>query len=173
MIEDAVGMGERAASLRRAFDRAFAERPQKAVVTLEDLLAVRIATDAYAIRLTEINGLFANRKVVPLPSPSPELLGVVGFRGGIVPVYDLRALLGYPRAAAPRWLVLASRPDALGLAFDQFEGHLRLPREHIAPADLRDSAPPHVREVARAPDLVRPIVSIASVVEAIKRRVRP
>lgn len=62
MIEDAVGMGERAASLRRAFDRAFAERPQKAVVTLEDLLAVRIATDAYAVRLTEINGLFANRK---------------------------------------------------------------------------------------------------------------
>jgi len=33
----------------------------------------------------------------------PELLGIMGFRGAMVPVYDLRALCGYAAGAAPRW----------------------------------------------------------------------
>jgi purine-binding chemotaxis protein CheW len=79
------------------------------------------------VRLDELGGLFVDRPITPLPSPVPQLLGVAGFRGAVVPVYDLAALLGHRRAGSPRWMVLTSGADAVALAFDSVAGHLRAP----------------------------------------------
>ena len=48
--------------LRRAFDRSFAEAPGGApeADALESLLAIRVGGDPYALRLSEIAGLFAD-----------------------------------------------------------------------------------------------------------------
>jgi purine-binding chemotaxis protein CheW len=88
---------------------------------LEGLLAIRVGADPYALRLSEIVGLHADVKIVPVPSPVAQLLGIVGLRGMMAPVYDLAALLGYPPAASPRWMVLAGASQSMGLAFDAFE----------------------------------------------------
>jgi hypothetical protein len=89
-----------AAALRREFDQSFAQPPATELARVENFLAVRIGGDAYAMRVAEIAGLYADKRIVPLPSPLPSLLGTVGFRGQIAPVYDLAMLFGYP--ARPR-----------------------------------------------------------------------
>ena len=62
-------------------------------------------------------------------------------------------------------VVLAARPVAL--AFDGFEGHLRLPRQAAAAGSAQ--AHRHVREVLHAGEAgVRPLVSLESVLEAIR-----
>jgi purine-binding chemotaxis protein CheW len=166
------GIAGRAAELRLAFDRSFAEAPRAEPVRLEDLLAFRVAGDPYAVRLADTRGLFADRKIVRLPSPARELLGVAGFRGAVVPVYDLRALLGYPAAEAPRWLFLAAHASAVGLAFDRFDGQLRVPSAAIVAGAPGEALRPHVREVLRAHDLTRSILDVFSVLEAVKTRSR-
>jgi hypothetical protein len=60
MSEAALGIGERAAALRHAFDRSFAEPLRLGTEVVEDLLAIRIGTTAYAVRLAEVAGLFAD-----------------------------------------------------------------------------------------------------------------
>lgn len=176
MTTDDDRLDGKAAELRRAFDRSFAELPGEQVVRFEDLLAIRVASQPFAIRLRDVGGLFADKKITSLPSPVTELVGVAGFRGGVVPVYDLRALLGYALGEPSRWLLLVateeqshapSRPIAL--AFDGFDGHLRVLPDAIA-AEPAGERPGYVREVVRVGDLTRPIVHVASMFEAITRR---
>jgi purine-binding chemotaxis protein CheW len=163
-----------AASLRREFDRSFAAAPMTEIARVENFLAVRIGGDAYALRVTEIGGIYADRRIVPLSTPLPELLGLAGFRGQIVPVYDLSALLGYPARAAPRWLVLAQWRKAVALAFDAFEAQLMVSPERIVAAfnvEGMSNVRPHVRGAVQTDTAVRPIVHLPSVLDDIQKRV--
>ncbi len=164
---------ERLEELRRSFDQSFAEAPPTGTRDLVDLLAVRIAGDRFAFRLEDVAALVVGRRILALPSPSPEFLGVVGFRGLIVPVYSLRRLLGYPWGEAPRWAILTATEDRVGLAFDDYEGYLRIPGTLVAPPDRLDVMPPHIRDVAHPADATRAVVSVASALTSIKRRACP
>jgi hypothetical protein len=93
----------RAAELRAVFDHGFAAPPPPLAPPQLDLLAIRCADHGFALRLSEVVAVYTERKIVPVPSPVPELLGLVGVRGLVAPVYDLRSLLGYGTGAAPRW----------------------------------------------------------------------
>ncbi len=163
---------ERSTELRRAFDRAFAEAPVTRATELDDLLDIRVGLDPYAIRLDQVTGVFADKPVTPLPGSFPELLGIAGFRGAIVPVYDLRTLLGYARGGSQRWLILTAGETRIALAFDQFEGHTRVARTAIAAEGGAETQRHHVREVVRTADFVRPIVHLPSILEAIRKRAR-
>ena len=161
-----------ARALREAFDRSFAVAVQPASEAFEDLLAIRVAGEPYAIRSAQIAGLSADRKVVGLPSPVPELLGIVGFRGSLSPVYDLAALLGYPPGGAGRWILLAGKIEPVGLAFGELVGHVRTSGREVVGQDEAQAPRRHAQGLIRVGDAFHPVINLASVVEAIKQRVR-
>ena len=168
--------GLSAAALRRAFDLSFAEAPTAGAEPLESLLALRVGGAPYAIRLSEIAGVHADRTVVPVPTPMPDLLGVAGIRGAIVPVYDLGALLGHPRSTRPRWMLLAASPALVGLAFESLEAHVRMPRRSIEGASDVGGAGKGGGEIGRTRGavevggLLRPLIHVGSILEGITRR---
>ena len=159
----------RVAELREAFDRSFAQAPSTEATPVEHLLAIRIGADPYALRMSEVAGLFADKKVTPLPSAVSELVGIAGFRGAVLPVYDLGMLLGCPRTGAPRWLVVTA-VTPVALAFDAFDGYVGVRSAAIVPASSANARDRHVREAAQFVDLVRPLISLASVLEWIRNR---
>jgi len=167
----------RAAGLRRAFDPSFAEPPRAGTGAVEALLTLRVGGDAYAVKLADITGLVADRKVVSLPSAAPEFLGIAGLRGGTVPVWSLGALLGYGTTRQmPRWLILVgddATRQAVGLAFEQLDGHLTVPRAALSgsPAAAADAASrAHVDQTVRVADAQRGVLSISSITEVIRQR---
>jgi purine-binding chemotaxis protein CheW len=171
MSDDGVPIADRAARLRDAFDRSFAE-PRAADARLgEDLLAIRIAAEPHALRLSEIAGVFADRRITPLPGGFPALLGIAGFRGAIVPVYDLPALLGHRPGAALRWLAMAAAAP-VAFAFAVLDGHLRVAPDAIIGHDDGEHQRRHVRFFARTAGLVRPIIHLPSVLDAIRGQLR-
>jgi purine-binding chemotaxis protein CheW len=167
-------MAGSAAALRRLFDAGFAAAAASKSERLEDLLAIRLGSDPYALRLSEIAGLHAGVKIVAVPSPSTQLLGIVGLRGTMVPIYDLAALLGYPPAARPRWIVLARTSQPVGFAFETFESHLQVSETSLANGQDEGvnagAAGQHSSETVRAAGALRPIIRMASVVELIGDR---
>jgi len=170
MSASASGIAERAAELRVAFDRGFAEPAGVGRAVREALLSVRVDTQPFAIRLSEISGLFADKKVTPVPGSHVALLGIAGFRGAIVPVYDLRILLGHTAAsstATPRWLVIAAAAP-VALAFEAFEGQLRVSQDAILPQPSRPEFRGYAREFLRTENFVGPIMHLPSVLDAIK-----
>ncbi|MBW8828358.1 MAG: chemotaxis protein CheW [Burkholderiales bacterium] len=163
-----LGISQKALELRLAFDRAFAEPAQTSSAALDNFLAIRIVADPHVVRLSDISSLLPLKKVTLLPSPLPALLGITGFRGAVIPIFDLRVLLGYPASEPPRWTAIAADMP-VGLAFDAFDGHLRSPREASVQPISSELTRPHVREVLRCDDVPRPVVSVFSVLETIRQ----
>lgn len=160
------------AELRSVFDQTRAAPFSSGVAEqTEDLLAIRVSRDAYAIKVSEISGLASSRKIVAFPSPIPELLGVAGIRGALVPVYSLAMLLGYNTdTERTRWLALCGIEDPIALAFDDFEGYVRVPLTQLYAAGQKDAVRIHVQQLVRAADMVRAVVSIPLISETIQRR---
>ncbi|HWD58451.1 MAG TPA: chemotaxis protein CheW [Stellaceae bacterium] len=161
---------DRAAALRDAFDRSFAEPLPPDPPPFADLLAIRIGTEPYALRLCEIAGLFADRKITPIASRVPALLGIVGHHGAIVPVYDLHVLLEHRAVDATRWLATAA-DTPVAFAFAAQEGQLRCRPDAIVPHQSDGPARRHAREFIRIADLVRPIVDLGAVIAELRRQV--
>lgn len=161
--------------LRRDFDATFVRPNSSEIVETERIIIVGLAGDPYAIRMAQIRELHADHRIIPLPSSIPQLLGVASFRGQIAPVYDLTALLNYPRREAPRWLVLARADQSLALAFDSFQVQLSvLPHEMVLSEDSPrgEAIRPHLRGALVAQGAPNcPILHLPSVLEDIKQRV--
>ncbi len=156
----------RAETLRLSFDRSFAEPVCFDTPSRRDLIAIRSGTETCAIQLSEISGLFVDKKVTYVPGNMSALLGIAGFRRAIVPVYNLTTLLGHDSADIPRWLVtLAKAPIAL--AFDSFEGHLRIDTCAQDSQSGDGSGRQFVREIVRTQDGVRSILDLDAVLNAI------
>lgn len=140
----------RADELRDAFDRGFAAAPAIDKAAALELLRIELAGAPHAIALSDIAGIQVDPKITTLPTTASELIGVMAVRGAIVPVYDLRALLGLSTARAARWVVLAK---GLAFAFDAFVGHIAI-----------DEIP--VAGVIEHAGQMHPIIDLAAVIAA-------
>jgi purine-binding chemotaxis protein CheW len=169
MTEERSSLADRAREFRQTFDRSFAEPVRDDAVAIEDLLTFRLPSGSHALRLAEAGGVFAGRAVTKLPGSDAELLGISGFRGTLVPVYDLHALLGAPSVEQPRWLVTA-KAAPLAFAFETFEGHLRVPADSIVARPADHAARPYVRRFVAVQQTVHPLVHLQALVDAIVGR---
>ena len=154
--------------LRRSFDLSFADPLVEAAEPTDDFLAIRAGAEGVAVRLAEVAGIYVDRSIVALPGPLPELLGIVAIRGSVRPVYDFGALLGQGPGGAGRWLLLTGTTDVIALACSAFDGHVRSPRREVA----REKGSHTVRAHVRVGDGAWPIINLASLVEAVRQRVR-
>ena len=165
----------RAVQLRENFDRSFALPPSLASPEFEDLLMIRVAGDRYAIRLLDIAEIVTGRKIVAVPSATPDLLGLAGIRGGIVPVFGLSSILGYsPDSEPPRWMILCGSEEPIALAFSDFEGYLRLPKSELHADENFSATSEHmnyVTQVASTSDGVRSVISLTLIMATIRNRI--
>jgi chemotaxis signal transduction protein len=136
-------------------------------------LAIRIGTEPYALCLSDIAALHPDRRITKLPSSISALRGIAGFRGAILPVYDLGVLLGHPPAEAVRWLALAAS-EPVAFAFAVVDRHLRVARDAIIPNETGERPHRFVREFARMPEgVAHPVVDLPSIIEAVKQLIAP
>jgi chemotaxis signal transduction protein len=165
MIESASSVSERLVELRRDFDRSFVAAPRAKESAEHELLAIRIGNERYALRLSDIAGLFVDKKIVRVPGGGRALLGMAGFRGALVPVYGLRSLLGIAAAGAPRWLVIAATAP-VGFSFEGFEGQLRVAAAAVTPQQAQDKTN-FTQDLVRAEGMLRPVIRLSAVFDAI------
>lgn len=164
----ATGLSARAAELRRAFDSAFAEPAHTDAAVTHELLAIEAGGQAYAIRLSEMTGLFAGKKITRVPGSAAGVLGVAGFRGALVPVYDLGAVLGEAGAGdTPRWLLIAQAAP-IAFAFDALRAQLRVRQDDIAPHAASARAQCYAPEVVRTEGFMGPLLHLSLLLETIK-----
>jgi chemotaxis signal transduction protein len=159
----------RLGELRRAFDRSFAAPPPCGAAETKSLIVIRVAGETLVLRADDIAGIARRKRLVPLPSRTPELLGLAGIRGALVPVFNLAALLALaPCGGEPGWFALAMREAPIALAFDEFEGQVDVERTCLYD-DQTAPARPHVRQLVRIGSLVRPVIEVPSILEAIRK----
>jgi len=166
MTQSVARVAGRAAELRREFDRSFAVALSAEPTVMQDLLAVRLGGQCFALRLSEIAGLFADKKITRVPGANTALLGIAGFRGVIAPVYDLQSLLGLFGGKAARWLVIAAAAP-VAFALEAFDGRFRVSSAAITPRE-GDAQRGFTKSFVLAGGVLRPVVELSHVLDAIK-----
>ena len=162
--------------LRRDFDASFAAPVSSQSERYDTFLAIRVGAKRYGLRLAEIAGLYVDLRIVALPSPAAQLLGIVGMRGTMAPIYDLAALLGLPLASGPRWIVLARGPQAVGFAFEAFDSQLKVLAASLAEGDSQLAAGDgqkvvsgqHLHGAVQAAGTLLPIIHLPSILLTLK-----
>lgn len=172
MSSDPESASGRVEELRRVFDASFAAPPPSSREEFEDLLYFRVRGDAYALRVRQITAVALSGRVVPFPSRTPELLGIAGHRGALVPVYSLVGLLGYePGRETPRWLALLGDTEPLALALGELEGFRRVARGDL---QLPGREPgKHVSQFVRSGPDIRAVLDVVSISARIRNDAAP
>jgi chemotaxis signal transduction protein len=158
---------DRVLEMRRAFDRTFAEPHLTAEAVHEDLLRVRVGADSYALRVADIAGVLVDQTVVAVASDVRAWLGISAQRGQIVAVYDLAALLGTSARDSARWLAILSASPDVALAFESFEGHLRVPKTDIVSTEA-DGKQAHVTHLVRTAERALPLLGCEALLGTIE-----
>ncbi|HEY3255828.1 MAG TPA: chemotaxis protein CheW [Polyangiaceae bacterium] len=158
-------------ALRQDFDQSFARAAGGAQPSQLDFLSVRVAGDPYAIRLSEVQSLHADRKLVAAPSLLPELLGVSGFRSILTPVYDLAHLLGYAPQPMARWLAVVQSAAPIAFAFGDFDSHLRVSLDRVSAPEAAGGGAA-VGGAVQDAGRTLPLLHLPSLVEAIAQRIK-
>jgi chemotaxis signal transduction protein len=158
------------ARLRSDFDRLFAEAPREREAAGENLLAIRLGGDPYALRLSEIAHLSPLRPLASMPHAPAAFLGLAGLRGELLPVWSLAALLGYPfQGSEARWLVVCAGAARWSAAFDGFDGYLQADRAQLSPASGQGPAAGFADEVFNHHGLLRPVLSLPRALPIIQK----
>jgi chemotaxis signal transduction protein len=166
-MPSAEALNARLIELRRAFDRAFSEPVAERVAETLDVLDIRVGREHFALRMSEIAALEADRTITAVPSDHPALLGIAGVRGSVVAVFDLAVLLDLPRLDASRWLVLA-KGAPLALAFSEFSGQRSLNPDALARAKADHAG--RVRELIRQDGAAVPLIHVPGLVADLEKR---
>lgn len=154
------------ARLKREFDEAFA-KPPATRATHESFLGLGLRGDPYALRIGQIEGIVAERRIVPLPTAVSAFAGLMAHRGVLVPVYDLGMLLGYAAASTLPWIATVRASETLvGFGFDRFDGHYRVVAAEPTPGDRSSSG--HLSFVPGLP-AGRPVIDSHSLLDSVLR----
>jgi chemotaxis signal transduction protein len=147
---------------------AASQRPEQPLAN--KFLAIRIADQPCALRLAEVSGLVADKKIVRAPSREPALRGVAGFRGLLLPVYDLQALCGFRPLVTSRWIAIASATP-IAFAFERFERLIGNEAENelrpLAAHEMGGGA----QHVLRTPNFCGPVLDLQFFIEARARAI--
>lgn len=116
--------------------------PRGGVQTVADTAAVtwvvtfRLAGQEFAVPVGDVIEVVRMVAVTPLPDGVPWVVGVLNYRGRVVPVVDARVRLGLPRRAPgldTPILIVAAGDRAAGLVVDSALEVLALPDGALAP----------------------------------------
>ncbi len=126
---------ERRREILEARARAVAAAREEARADAVPLLVFGVGGERYAVAVEEVSQVLEAKGLAPLPGAPGWLLGAVIARSRIVPVLDLRHLLGLQGGGMSdlaRIVVVEEAGDAFGIAVETLEGRMEVPRAALA-----------------------------------------
>jgi purine-binding chemotaxis protein CheW len=124
---------------------------------------VRVSDEDYALPVGGVLEVAEVGEIASVPGATAAVLGVRNLRGQVLPVVDLAAVLGLPRADTPARIVVAEADGrTAGLAVDGVAGVEQLPEA----SEEVDS--PHLVGAALADGALIGVVDLGSVLDAVQ-----
>ena len=116
--------------------RAISGSREAARAESEPVLAFTVGGERYAVAVEAVSQVLEARGLQPLVASPPWLLGAMVARTRVVPVLDLRQLLGLAGGGMTdlgKVIVVEHEGEAFGIAAEALEGRLDVPRAGLAP----------------------------------------
>ncbi|MEN6341860.1 MAG: chemotaxis protein CheW [Methanospirillum sp.] len=104
------------------------------------LIECRLGPERYGLRLEAVREIAHLDRFAPLPCTPPHVAGMTNLRGTVLPVLDLRPVMGLSPAPPPAEsviVVVSWGSDACGLLFDRADGVRTLDKTDLLPPPSR------------------------------------
>jgi purine-binding chemotaxis protein CheW len=135
------------------FASSSTEKDTAALATI-DVLLLRFADELYGVPSASVREVVRYRAYTPVPGAPPSLPGILSQRGTILPVVELRPLLGLevaPLTRAARLVVVAHQDIGMALSVEAVLDLAELPADTLEPlpAALDPARARFLRGIAR------------------------
>jgi purine-binding chemotaxis protein CheW len=107
----------------------------EAVGTMQ-LVGFRLAGELYGIEITKVREIILITEITRIPQTPHYVKGLINLRSTVIPVIDLRALVGLPEPEITdenRIMVVRAGGRLMGIIVDAVSEVLRIKHEQIAP----------------------------------------
>ena len=101
-----------------------------------ELMVFWVADELYAVDIDEIQEIMKVPEITAVPRVDSSVLGIISLRGTVVPLLDLRRVLGldvHDLTRQARILVIKAGGDPIGLVVDRASNVVRIHEESIEP----------------------------------------
>ena len=136
-LVDAAEAGEqRRESILRARAEALSTARAEAAQISLTVMAFRLSGARYGVPFTQLDQIVECQNLCPLHGAPRAVLGALAVRAGIVPVLDLRVVLGLgggPLADLRFVLVVSTGTERFGVAVEETDGALGLQARELRP----------------------------------------
>ncbi len=115
--------------------RALAESRHEERRETLSVLAFRVGGERYAVPIDAVDHVLESRGLCPLPGAPRYVLGALVSRSRVVPVLDLRQVLGLEGGGMSdltRVVVVEAAEEYFGLAAEEVDGRQELPRVELS-----------------------------------------
>lgn len=148
-------------------------QPDFAGQTDQNVLLIRLADEIYALPSSHVREVGRYRTFTPVPGAPPALPGIISQRGVILPVVDLRLVLGMPSVETTRSsrLVTVVYEDIdMALLVDAVIDLAALPEDAFGqpPAGLDPARARFLRAVALHADQTVALLDVGEIVAALR-----
>lgn len=95
-----------------------------------------VGRERLAVDLSHVREVFRVESITPVPGMPSALVGVANLRGTVIPLSDLRPLLGVPRSSTPKYAAVVRKGGVqIGILIDEVpEIHVLQPSDTLEPA---------------------------------------
>lgn len=128
------------------------------------LLLFRIAGEMFALPLERIEEAIELPAMHGVPGSERHLLGVVDWRGRLLPVYSALRALGAESASESLAVVVRDGERHIGLAVDDVEDVLELRPAEVRRAPLRNASEPVLEGLVRHGPMLVAVLDAATLV---------
>jgi purine-binding chemotaxis protein CheW len=133
----------------------------------------RIGDEHFGIDVQRVQEVLLSQGSTLIPLVNPSIKGLVNLRGQVVPIFDLRLILGYAPLVddpEPVMAVLNHKEGLLGFLFDIEDDYLEIDPSyfHLAPSNLSPNISDKVRGVCEMPGAFLIILDVDAVFDSIQ-----
>jgi purine-binding chemotaxis protein CheW len=133
---------------------------------------ITLGNELYAIDLRSVREVFEVDAVTPVPGMPSTLTGVANLRGTVVPLVDLRLMLGLPTTGAPPQFAVVIRhgTNQIGLLIDRVPEIRTVQKEQLLPAGQGEPSESRrfVSRVLRLEDRLGGVLEVPVVFEQVE-----
>lgn len=141
---------------------AFPEAGQRSDAVRVCLISV--AGELFAVDLSHVREVFKVETVTPVPGMPPVLMGVTNLRGAVIPVIDLRVMMGQATGQDPMPFVVIIRHgiQQVGVLVDDVPQLASVSGDQIlaSPSGMAGGKRPFVSSVLRVADRMGSVVEV-------------
>jgi purine-binding chemotaxis protein CheW len=125
---------------------------------------IKLGGESFAIDLRHVREVFEVESLTSVPGMPAALAGVANLRGVVIPVVDLRGLLGLPvdGTKLPFAVVLKHGPHQVGVLVEHVPEIRTVHQEDFLPASSQDAqgATPFVHAILKMDDRIGGVVEV-------------